>query len=138
MKETAITDYQKALLQLENYNICKLFNNSVLGVFIGLISGMGIEVFMNQADSKEATCFIVCCITSVTLLMLSMGLNSNFNTKCNQEIHKLRNACDAKTKTVKKNVKYKNGFIGGYYITFCFSLIVFGYGLYILKSVMPE
>jgi hypothetical protein len=134
MTLTNITDNQKALLQLENYDICKILNNTILGIFIGLISGTGIEAFMNQSGSSGTTNFIICCSISIFFMILSMELNSYFSTKCYQKIRELENAADAKAKTVRNKVKYKNGIIIGYYFTFISSLFIFGCGLYILKS----
>jgi len=133
MVKTEISNNQKELLLLENYDICKILNNTVLGVFIGLISGIGIEAFMNKTNSSGTIWLIICCGLSIIIMIITMGINSHYNKKCYQNIFELENAVDANTKTVKNRVKNNKIIILSYYLLLFLSIFVLGYGLYIFK-----
>jgi len=79
---TLFTDGQKYLTQIRDYNILKPLDNTILGIFIGLISGIGMNTFMNQSYVKEHIWFILCCGISIMLLVIAMKINSCHINEC--------------------------------------------------------
>lgn len=128
---TPIIDSQKALLLLENYNICKPINNSTLSFFIGLSSAFATDIFIQIGviDLKFLPFLL-----SIILLAISMSLNSIFDTKCKQQIHKLEYAKDTRSSEVKNRVKNKKYYRLGYGVLIFLSLISFCSGLYFFKK----
>ena len=107
---------QKILMLTENYNIYKILDNTILGFFAGIISGLGIEAFMNGNSNLHTTIvFIIFCLLSVWLMLRAMDTNSVFIQKCkdvalNQEEYQNREKIIDKltenTKKIQKKFKW--------------------------------
>jgi hypothetical protein len=78
-----MSEEQKILMFTENYNIYKILDNTILGFFAGIISGIEIEAFMNGASSLLIIIiFNILCIFSIVSMLFAIDINSKFIQRC--------------------------------------------------------
>jgi len=126
---------EKRLAMLNRkYDISDKLDNTVLGVFIGIISGVNIDVFMNVENDFFKWLLVSCCTISIILLIMAIFINSSFVTKC-------LDLADGSTsykesKEIKKNVADSSLLRKHFWFCLFFSLIFFctGIGIYKFKS----
>ncbi len=106
---------QKILMLTENYNIYKKLDNTILGFFVGIISGIEIEAFMNgNSPLIIAIVFNILCVLSILLIFYAMDTNTKFIQSCkdvvlNQTEYQNRENIISKltSNTKKLQVKFK-------------------------------
>ena len=122
-----MTIEKRILLLNHNYDICKILDNTVLGVFIGLISGIGISL-MNQDNSCGKFIFIIGCGVSICFIIIAMRINSKFIEDCKKSILSRKRRAEisdiiADVVSNDKQIKHR------FFISFGLSLFFFGIGL---------
>jgi len=95
---------QKVLMLNENYNIYKILDNTTIGFFLGIISGIGIDVFMTDNINFTKISFSILCIFSIILLLKSMAINTKFIQNC-QDIVLIQNEYQHREKIIEKLTK---------------------------------
>jgi hypothetical protein len=129
-----ISEGQKVLMQSENYNILKIIDNTILGFFIGIISGMGIEAFMNLEFSWQQLVFIVTCIVSIYFIIRAMSYNDKYVQACKDTALGQNTYCN-RGQIIEKLTDSKhlsNKFKRCFYI----ALIFFAAGIIVIKIIV--
>ena len=134
MKNTQeeISIEKRIAMLIRKYDISDKIDNVVLGVFIGIISGVKIEVFMNSENSNSKWLLVGCCAVSVIFLIVAICINSSFVSRC---LDLAKSPPYREGRVIKKDVANSCSLQWGFWLCLFLSFSIFGYGIYKFKSV---
>jgi hypothetical protein len=132
MPEDISAEKSMAMLT-RRYDISDKLDNTVLGVFIGIIAGVKIEAFMNVENSCSKWILVSCCVISVVLLVVAICINSSFVSKC---LDLAKEPQYKESETIKKNIANSCLLRRSYWLCLIFSIVIFGIGIYNFKSTI--
>jgi len=130
-----ISNEQRTAILIRKYDITNKFDNTVLGVFIGIISGIKIEAFMNNENNFSKWVLIGCCIVSVIFLIVAICINSSFASKC---LELANQSSYRDSKTIRKDVSNSRVLQLCFWLCLSLSLVIFCIGIYKFKPAFSH
>jgi hypothetical protein len=123
---------QKVLMLTENYNVYKLIDNTIMGFFLGIISGIGLDVLMKD-DFNVLNCLLfIVCIFSTILMLKAMSINSKFIQYC-QDIVLYQNEYQNRIQIINKLTKDTKRIQSKFKCVFWLAIFILFFSIAIVK-----
>jgi hypothetical protein len=67
---------------ISNFNICKYIDSTTIGVFIGITTGVVVEILIDKNFSCGSLIFVSCCLLSTLALWVANKKDREFDNHC--------------------------------------------------------